>query len=237
MLAHDGRSRRSIAMDRRTGGRRLQRRKVECVTVVLLPSLGCRVLMTDVLSGYCGVGGASLATRLDAGKRHAVWWTDCRGGLYEKTRFSLMAETGFCAVVSQALDAPVVLCLRSPLPEVTTIKVSCCLVLPARWSDVPAASKPIRHCTDVNHSSPGKGRGCADPSLNSSSHAWGFSIPGFPEKFLRGSKASTESLLLKRLKYGLKIAEKKWGVKKKFTVNILILQINWVLFWMLFRVL
>ena len=64
VLAHDGRSRRSIAMDRRTGGRRLQRGKVECVTVVLLPSLGCRVLMTDVLPGYCGVGGASLATRL-----------------------------------------------------------------------------------------------------------------------------------------------------------------------------
>lgn len=143
----------------------------------------------------------------------------------KKTRFSSMAETGFSAVVSQALDAPVVLCLRSPLPEVTTIKVSCCLVLPARWSDVPAASKPIRHCTDVNHSSPGKGRGCADPSLNSSSHAWGFSIPGFPEKFLRGSKASTESLLLKSLKYGLKIAEEKWGVKKKLTVNILIILI------------
>lgn len=55
----------------------MQRWKVGCVTVVLLRSLGCRVLMTDVLLGYCGVGGASLATRLDAGKRHAVWWTNC----------------------------------------------------------------------------------------------------------------------------------------------------------------
>lgn len=120
VLTHDGRSRRSIAMDRRTGGRRLQRGKVECVTVVLLPSLGCRVLNTDVSFGYCGVRGASLATRLDAGKRHAVWWTDCCGGLYEKTRFSSMAETGFSAVVSQALDAPVVLSFTSPLPEGTT---------------------------------------------------------------------------------------------------------------------
>lgn len=195
VLAHEGRSRRSIAMDRRTGGRRLQRGKVECVTVVLLPSLGCRVLMTDVLSGYCGVGGASLATRLDAGKRHAVWWTDCCSGLYEKTRFSSMAETGFSAVVSQALDAPVVLCLRSPLPEVTTIEVSCCLVLPARWSDVPAASKPIRHCTDVNHSSPGKGRGCADLSLNSSSHAWGHFDSGLSGKVCPGLYGRAESLL------------------------------------------
>jgi hypothetical protein len=87
------------------------------VTVVLLPSLGCRMLMTDVSLGYCGVGGASLATRLDAGKRHAVWWTDCCGGIYEKTRFSSMAETGFSAVFSQALDAPVVLSFMSPLPE------------------------------------------------------------------------------------------------------------------------
>ena len=31
VLTHEGRSRRSIAMDRRTGGRRLQRGKVECV--------------------------------------------------------------------------------------------------------------------------------------------------------------------------------------------------------------
>jgi hypothetical protein len=120
VLTHDGRSRRSIAMDRRTGGRRLQRGKVEWVTVVLLPSLGCRLLNTDVSLGYCGVGGASLATRLDAGKRHAVWWTDCCGGLYEKTRFSSMAETGFSAVVSQAQDAPVMLSFTSPLPEGTT---------------------------------------------------------------------------------------------------------------------
>lgn len=98
----------------------MQRGKVEWVTVVLLPSLGYRVLKTDVYLGYCGVGRASLATRLDAGKRHAVWWTDCCGGLYEKTRFSSMAETGFSAVVSQALDAPVVLSFTSPLPEGTT---------------------------------------------------------------------------------------------------------------------
>lgn len=89
-------------------------------TVVLIPSLVCRVLIVDVFQRYCGVGGASLATRLDAGKRHAVWWTDCRSGLYEKTRFSSMAETGFCVVVSQALDAPVVLSFTSPLPEGTT---------------------------------------------------------------------------------------------------------------------
>ena len=95
----------------------MQRGKVECVTMVLLPSQGCRVLMAEVLLGYCGVGGASLATRLDAGKRHAVWWTDCYGGIYEKTCFSSMAETGFGAVVSQALDAPVVLCFMSPLPK------------------------------------------------------------------------------------------------------------------------
>ena len=44
-------------------------------------------------------------------------WTDCRGGIYEKTRFSSIAETGFGAVVSQALDAPVELCFMSPLPE------------------------------------------------------------------------------------------------------------------------
>ncbi len=120
VLTHEGRSRRSIAMDRRTGGRRLQRGKAECATVVQLPSLGCRVLMTDVSLGYCWVGGASLANRLDAGKRHAVWWTNYSGGLYEKTRFSSMAETGFSAVVSQALDAPVVLSFTSPLPEGTT---------------------------------------------------------------------------------------------------------------------
>lgn len=76
VLTHEGRSRRSIAMDRRTGGRRLQRGKVEWVTAVLLPSLARRVLMADLLLLCCGVGGASLATRLDAGKRHAVWWTD-----------------------------------------------------------------------------------------------------------------------------------------------------------------
>lgn len=87
--------------------------------MLLLPSLARRVLMADLLLPCCGVGGASLATRLDAGKRHAVWWTDCYGGLYEKTRFSSMAETGFSAVVGQALDAPVVLSFTSPLPEGT----------------------------------------------------------------------------------------------------------------------
>lgn len=97
----------------------MQRGKVEWVTVVLLPSLVRRVLMADLLLICRGVGGASLATRLDAGKRHAVWWTDCCGGLYEKTRFSSMAETGFSAVVGQALDAPVVLSFTSPLPEGT----------------------------------------------------------------------------------------------------------------------
>lgn len=109
----------------------MQRGKVECVTVVVLPSLGCRVLMTDVSLGYCGVGSASLATRLDAGKRHAVWWTDCCGGIYEKTRFSSMAETGFSVVVCQVLDAPVEVYLMSPLPEVTTIKGGA-VVLPAQ---------------------------------------------------------------------------------------------------------
>ncbi len=213
MLTHEGRSRRSIAMDRRTGGRRLQRGKVECVTVVLLPSLGCRVLKSDVLSGNCWVGGVSLATRLDAGKRHAVWWTDCRGGLYEKTRFSSMAETGFSAVVSQALDAPVALCLRSPLPEVTTIKVSCCLVLPARWSDVPAVSKPIRCGTDVTQSSPGKGRECADLSLNSSSLPGSFRFRAI-RKSLSGALRPRGVSSLKSLQYGLKIAEEKSGVKK-----------------------
>lgn len=97
----------------------MQRWKVGCVTEVLLPSLVRRVLMTDFLMLSCGVWGASLATRLDAGKRHAVWWTDCCGGLYEKTRSSSMAETGFGVAVSDALDAPVVLSFTSPLPEGT----------------------------------------------------------------------------------------------------------------------
>ena len=217
MLAHEGRSRRSIAMDRRTGGRRLQRGKVECVTVVPLPSLGCRVLMTDVLLGYYGVGGASLATRLNAGKRHAVWWTDCCGCRYEKTRFSSMAETGFSAVVSQALDAPVVLCFMSPLPEG---QHEGCLLshLTSIGVTPPAVSKPIRRGTDVTQSSPGKGRGCAGLSLNSSSHAWGVSSSGFPKKFFRESML-TDFLLAKNLKYGLKIAEGKCGVKKNLTDN------------------
>lgn len=97
----------------------MQRGKVECVTAMLLPSLVRRMLMTDFLMLSCGVWGASLATRLDAGKRHAVWWTDCCGDLYEKTRSSSMAETGFGVAVSEALDAPVVLSFTSPLPEGT----------------------------------------------------------------------------------------------------------------------
>ena len=159
------------------------------MTVALLPSLGCRVLKTDVLLGYCGVGGASLATRLDAGKRHAVWWTDCCCGLYEKTRFCSMAETGFSKGVCQALDAPVVLSFTSPLPEGTTWRVFAVSYYQHRC-DVPAVTKPIRCGTDITQSSPGKGRGCADLSLNSSSHAWGFSIPGNPEKSVRGSKSA-----------------------------------------------
>jgi len=105
----------------------LQRGKVECVTVVQLPSLVRRVLMTDVSLGYCRVGGASLATRLDAGKRHAVWWTDCSGGLYEKTRFSSMAETGFSEVVSKALDAPVVCVLGLLCPRRPSCSTVCCV--------------------------------------------------------------------------------------------------------------
>jgi len=135
------------------------------VTVVLLPSLGCRVLNTDFSLGYCGVGGASLANRLDAGKRHAVWWAPYSGRIYEKTRFSSLAETGFSVVVSQLQNAPVVLVLSRLCPRVRLLLAVLSSYQHNRC-DVPI---PHQSRYDIvltsSSNSPGKGRGCADLSL------------------------------------------------------------------------
>ena len=147
MLAYEGRSRRSIAMDRRTGGRRLQRGKVECLTVVQLPSLARRVLMADLLLLCCGVGGASLANRLDAGKRHAVWWVNLRSCIYEKTRSSSMAETGFGVVIGQALDAPMVCVLGLLCPRRPGCTTVCCVergCLLSRSTSIVVTSLPYQ---------------------------------------------------------------------------------------------
>ena len=214
---HEGRSRRSIAMDRRTGGRSLQQGRRREWTVVLIPSLGCRVLMVDVFSRDCGVGGASLATRRNAGKRHAVWWTDSCGGLYEKTRSSSMAATGFRIGIRLVLDAPVVAYFMSPLPEVRQSRVvlSSC---PHHWCDVHAVSKPIRHHADVRRPrSPGKRRK-ARRSFPEVHPCRGDSSSGYPKKFVRKPKLA-ESLSVKESKYARRITCMKCIVNKKYYIN------------------
>jgi len=138
------------------------------VTALLLPSLGCRVLNTDVLSGYCGVGGASLATRLDAGKRHAVWWTPYSGRIYEKTRYSSMAATGFSKGVCQSLDAPVDLVLSRLYPMSPRVRLLLAVLSSYQHNRCDVLmSYQSRYDSVLTSSSnsPGKERGCADLSL------------------------------------------------------------------------
>lgn len=76
-----------------------------------------------------------------------------------------MAATGFSMVVCQALDAPVVMYLMSPLPEVTTIKGGAV----SSYQHIGVTSLPYQSRYDIVltsiSKSPGKRRECADPSL------------------------------------------------------------------------